>query len=188
MGPTSNYLLWIYHPIINQLRYWTQITKNIFHTFINAPHAPFFNQKTFCVGQDRHFRPPSYNTGNGGTEKCKGTCETGFFASSCDTIVRKGYCPEKNGKCCIIHQVEKRTRLNATTNPTSESKYYCPGLCIPQEMGSFCGKPSTVIRESSCEDGMVCCNSNKERRGSYICGACQDGNGRCCTKKGNFVL
>ena len=110
--------------------------------------------------------PPRSDTGNGGTEQCMGTCVTGFFALLCDAIDRNAHCPG-NGRCCLTKKVEKPKPAKKTTpKPLPKTNDKCPGVCIPHIMESFCTKPSTLIKQSTCQQGTVCCNSNKDDKGN----------------------
>ena len=90
-----------------------------------------------------------------------GTCVTGFFALLCDAIDRNAHCPG-NGRCCLTKKVEKPKKPKTTPKPAPKTNDKCPGVCIPHIMESFCTKPSTLIKKSTCQQGTVCCNSNKE--------------------------
>jgi len=110
---------------------------------------------------NKHSGPPRSDTGNGGTEQCMGTCVTGFFALLCDAIDRNAHCPG-NGRCCLTKKVEKSRPAKTTPKPAPKTNDKCPGVCIPHIMESFCTKPSTLQKKSTCQKGTVCCNSNKE--------------------------
>ena len=91
---------------------------------------------------------------------------TGFFALLCDAIDRKAHCPG-NGRCCLTKKVEKSKPDKTTTpKPLPKTNDKCPGVCIPHIMESFCTKPSTLIKQSTCQQGTVCCNSNKDNEGN----------------------
>ena len=95
-----------------------------------------------------------------------GTCVTGFFALLCDAIDRNAHCPG-NGRCCLTKKVEKQKPNKTTTpKPLPKTNDKCPGVCIPHIMESFCTKPSTLIKQSTCQQGTVCCNSNKDNEAS----------------------
>lgn len=98
--------------------------------------------------------PRSDSNSSGGP--CRGTCVSGFLALLCDEIDRSALCPGKS-RCCISKKVDVKSRPKTTPKPPKSSK--CPGVCMPQIMASFCTSPSSIIKDSTCQQGTICCNS-----------------------------
>lgn len=96
---------------------------------------------------------------------CKGTCVTGFFALLCDEIDRQADCGG-NGRCCITKKVSGNRNPAKATVPApaaaAATPQKCPGVCIPQVMASFCDSPSVVLPDTTCQQGTLCCLSQKD--------------------------